>query len=162
MRTAFASRTATFRSCGPDDLHIVMGQACLQQRDILHDRIVLAITAMGLQSLEGRAPMVRHAPLRLIAGGLDGKIDRPVDQTDTGTARAAGAFSNDIQQILCGNGASFPRAAARQHLLFTIDLGFDGAPFRRNLSGNRFSVQTEQRCCLRTTLRRRIRPCRLP
>src|ERR1700682_2866179 len=45
-----------------DDLYIVMGQACLQQRDILHDRIVLAITAMGLQSFEGRAPMNRHTP----------------------------------------------------------------------------------------------------
>jgi hypothetical protein len=46
-----------------DDLYVVMGQTCLQQRDILHDRIVLAVTAMGLQSLEGRAPMVRHAPI---------------------------------------------------------------------------------------------------
>ncbi len=116
-----------------DDLHIVMGQACLQQRDILHDRIVLAITAMGLQSLEGRAPTVRHAPLRLIAGGRDVKINRPVNQADTGETRATGAFSNDIQQVLCDDGTCFLLAAARQHLLFTIDIGFDRAPFRRNL-----------------------------
>jgi hypothetical protein len=48
-----------------DDPNIFMGQACLQQRNVLHDRIVLAIAAMALQRLEGRAPMVRHAPLRL-------------------------------------------------------------------------------------------------
>jgi hypothetical protein len=60
--------------------NIFMGQACLQQRNVFHDRIVLAIAAMALQRLEGRAPMVCHAPLRLIAGGRDGKINRPVDQ----------------------------------------------------------------------------------
>ncbi len=96
-----------------DDLHIVMGQACLQQRDILHDRIVLAITVMSLQSLERRAPMVRHAPLHLIAGGRDCKINRPVNQADTGAARAAGAFSNDIQHFLCDDGTCFLLAAAR-------------------------------------------------
>jgi hypothetical protein len=128
-----------------DDLHIVMGQACLQQRDIFHDRIVLAITAMSLQSLEGRAPMIRHAPLRLIAGGHDGKINRPVNQSDAGTARAAGAFSNDIQQAMCDDGTCFLLAAARQHLLFTIDIGFDGAPFRCNLSGDRFGFHPEYR-----------------
>jgi hypothetical protein len=79
--------------------------------------------------------MVRHAPLCLIAGRRDGKINRPVNQADTGEARAAGTFSNDIQQALRDDGTCFSRPAARQHLLFTIDIGFDGVPFRRNLSG---------------------------
>src|ERR1700712_360713 len=50
-----------------DNLYIAMGHACLQQRDILHNRIVIAIAVIGLQGFEGRAPMVRHTPLRLIA-----------------------------------------------------------------------------------------------
>ena len=37
--------------------------------------------------------MVRHAPLHLIAGARDGKINRPVNQADTGDARAAGALT---------------------------------------------------------------------
>ena len=87
--------------------------------------------------------MVRHAPLRLIAGGRDGKINRPVNQADKGEARAAGAFSNDIQQVLCADGTCLLRAAARQHFLFTIDFDFDGVPFGRELSGNRFGFHAE-------------------
>ena len=87
--------------------------------------------------------MVRYTPLRLIAGGRDGQINRPVDQTDTGAARAASTYGNDIQQLLCDGGTCFLRAAARQHLLFMIDIGFDGAPFRCHPSGDRFGFHTE-------------------
>ena len=87
--------------------------------------------------------MVRHAPLRLIAGGRDGQINRPVDQADTGAARAAGTFSNDIQQLSCDGRTGFLCVAARQHLLFMIDIGFDGAPFRRQPSGDGLGFHTE-------------------
>jgi hypothetical protein len=55
--------------------------------------------------------------LRLIAGGRDGQINRPVDQADTGAARAAGTLSNDIQQLSCDSRIGFQHATARQHLL---------------------------------------------
>jgi hypothetical protein len=126
-----------------DDPNIFMGQARLQQRNVLHDRIILAIAAMALQRLEGRAPMVRHAPLRLIAGGRDGQINCPVDQANTRPARAAGTFGSDIQQLLCDGGTGFLRTAARQHLLFMIDIGFDGLPFRRQSSGDRLGFHAE-------------------
>jgi hypothetical protein len=93
---------------------------------------------MDLQSLEGRAPTVDDAPLQLIAGGRDGKVDRPIDQADRSAARTAGAFGDDIQQALCNDGTRFLGAAARPHLLFTIDIGFDGAPFRCKFSDNGF------------------------
>jgi hypothetical protein len=35
------------------------------------------------------------------------------------------------------------RAAARQYLLFTVGIGFDGAPFHRNLSGDWFGFNAE-------------------
>ena len=85
----------------------------LQQRDLLHDRIVLAITTMGLKSLEGRTPMVHHAPLHLVAGGRDGKINRPANQADTGDARASAACSDDIQQVLCDEGKHASSARQR-------------------------------------------------
>ena len=91
--------------------------------------------------------MVCHAPLRLIAGRYDGKINSPVDQADASAARAAGTFCDDIQQLSCDDGACFSRTAARQDLLFTIDIGFDGAPFRCNLSGDRFGFHSEYRRC---------------
>jgi hypothetical protein len=50
-----------------------------------------------------------------------------------GEARSAGAFGNDIQQLLCDGGTCLLRAAVCQHLLFTIDIGFDGAPSRSDL-----------------------------
>ena len=87
--------------------------------------------------------MVSHAPLRLIAGGRDGKINRPVNQADTGAARAAGAFSNNIQQFLCDDRTWFLLVAARQHFLFAVDIGLDGAPFCCNLSGDRFGFHAE-------------------
>ncbi len=87
--------------------------------------------------------MVRHAPLRLIAGGHDGQINRPVNQADASAARAAGTFCNDFQQFLCDSGTSFLRAATRQHLLFTIDIGFDRAPFRCQLSGDGLGFHAE-------------------
>ena len=87
--------------------------------------------------------MVRHAPLHLIAGGRDGQINRPVNQADTGAARAAGTFGNDIQQLLCDGGTGFLRTATRQHPLFMIDFGFDVAPFRCHPSGDRLGFHTE-------------------
>jgi hypothetical protein len=47
-----------------DDPHIFMGQAHLK-----------------------KGSNGRHVPLRLIAGGRDGQINRSVDQADTGAAR---------------------------------------------------------------------------
>ncbi|MCA6109376.1 hypothetical protein [Bradyrhizobium cenepequi] len=64
--------------------------------------------------------MARHAPLRLIAGGRDGQVNRSVDQADTGAARATGAFSNDIQELSCDSRTRLLGAAARQHLLVAI------------------------------------------
>jgi hypothetical protein len=58
--------------------------------------------------------------------GIVGKA-RPVIQADAGSSRAAGAFSMDIRQVLRGDGTCILRAASRQHLLFTIDIDFDGA-----------------------------------
>ena len=87
--------------------------------------------------------MVRHTPLRLVAGGRDGQINRPVDQADTGAAQAAGTFGNDIQHLLCDGGTGFLRTAARQHLLLMIDIGVDGAPFRCHPSGDRLGFHTE-------------------
>src|ERR1700730_11167198 len=59
-------------------------------------------------------------------------------------------------KFLCDDGTCFLRAAARQHLLFTIDIGFDGAPFRRKLSGDGFGFHAEYRWCLLIALRRSI------
>jgi hypothetical protein len=124
-------------------LYIAKGQPCLQQCDILYDRIILAIATAGLQSLERRAPMIRRAPLRLITGGHDGKINRSINQADTGATRAARAFSDDIEQASCNSRTCFSRAAARQHSLLSIDIGLDRSPFRRNFSGNGFGFQAE-------------------
>jgi len=52
----------------------------------------------------------------------------PGNQADAGAARAAGTFRNDISSSVRRRD-SFLRAAARQHLLLTLDIGFDGAPF---------------------------------
>jgi hypothetical protein len=87
--------------------------------------------------------MVRHAPLHLIAGERDGQINRPVNQADAGAARAAGTYGNDIQQLLCDDGTGFLRAAARQHLLLMIDIGFDGAPLGCHPSDDRLGFHTE-------------------
>lgn len=54
--------------------------------DILQARIIFAITPVGLQGLEGRALMVRQAPLGLITAAGDGKIDRPVARADASSA----------------------------------------------------------------------------
>jgi hypothetical protein len=73
-----------------DEPNIFMGQACLQQRNVLRDRIVLAIAAMALRRL------VHHASSRFIAGGRDAQIDGPVDQA--GMTRRCG-LASDLQPI---------------------------------------------------------------
>src|SRR5205085_3839791 len=49
-----------------DDLHIVLGNACLQQRGILDDCVVLTVTSTVSKCFKRIAPMVRSAPLHLV------------------------------------------------------------------------------------------------
>jgi len=112
-RTSASGRLPSEDVSQDDDPNIFMGQSCLQQRNVLHDRIVLAIAAMALQRLEGRAPMVAtpHAPQRVgVMARSTARLIKP-----HGAARAAGTFGNDIQQLLCDGGTGFLRTAARQH-----------------------------------------------
>jgi hypothetical protein len=69
-----------------------------QQRDILHNCVIFAITAPGPQSLEWRTPVVWDAPLLLITHGVDGKVDGAVDPADQGTARRLVTFLDEIEQ----------------------------------------------------------------
>jgi len=71
--------------------------------------------------------VVRHAPLRLVAGGRDDEIDRPVDEADTGEAQMAGALGNDVQLASGDRRTCCSGAARRQHLLLCIEIARDQA-----------------------------------
>ena len=50
------------------------------------------------------------------------------------------------------------RATTLQHLLFAIDIRFDGAPFRCNLAGDRLGFHAERKPCLLIAIERSALP----
>jgi len=66
-----------------DDHHIVLGNACLQQRSVFEDRVILTVTAIGQERFKRIAPMIRNAPLPLVTDRADGEVRSSVDQAHT-------------------------------------------------------------------------------
>ena len=129
-----------------DDLHIVFGEAGLEQRELFDDGVVFAIAAAGSKRLERRAPVVLDAPLRVVAGGADREIDCPVDQADSGTTASPGAFRAQIIQSLRNDGAGIICAATLQALELTRNLCPRAGPFLRDrASDQRSGLHAEQR-----------------
>src|ERR1700686_1128514 len=75
-----------------NDLHIVLGNASLQQRSIFEDRVVLTVTAIGQERFKRIAPMIRNAPLHLVTDRADGAVRSSVDQSHTWPAASSGAL----------------------------------------------------------------------
>jgi hypothetical protein len=89
--------------------------------------------------------MVLDPRLRLISGWGDSEIHRPVDQTNTRPACAAGAFGDKIQKVSRRLWTRSLGAAVREHPFFVADFKLDSAPFRCQWSKDGLGFHAKQR-----------------
>jgi hypothetical protein len=75
-----------------NDLDILPGNTCLQQRSIFEDRVVFTVTATGQERFKRIAPMIHDAPLHLVTDRTDGEVRSSVDPAHTCPAASAGAL----------------------------------------------------------------------
>ena len=82
------------------ELHIVFGETDFSQRQILRDRVILAVTTSRRKRFQRRLPDV------WIDCRLDRQVDRAVDVADARETIAAPRFLNDGAKGVRGLGAS--------------------------------------------------------
>src|SRR3984893_18548126 len=128
-----------------NDLHIVLGNASLQQRSIFEDRVVLTVTAIVEERFKRIAPMIRNAPLHLVTDRADGEVRSSVDQAHTCPDASPSALRAYVDQSLRGDRAGRASTASRNHREILSHRGLDLVPFFRQLARvDRLGFYTEQ------------------
>ena len=91
--------------------------------------------------------MIRNAPLRLVAHGTDGKVNRPVEYAGACAVASTVALQAQAEQPFCGRGTWLACLTLRDNFKILGDVGLYATPLvQQRAVGDWLSIHAKKLC----------------